>query len=334
MDNAYAVLEVSVTASDAEIKAAFRRLARKWHPDKNGGDQEKMTRLNDAFKLIGTPEARHKYDTDNAWVREFDVLSDVFGRPDVARNFEKAPEKNSRAVRGADVTVTVPVDIVEFCSHRMADVPYDRKNTCPMCGGSGRKSMIKCSACKGLGKVRSIDSSSSDVIMKCRRCKGTGFVPGKKCSACGGTGTVKSKKSVRIPVPAYSPSVVKVGLGDGGAFGGENGNLTVVFEPVPNGNYSWNPESGCLSVDIPCRDYEFALGGTVRTHLPDGTALSAVYGERTGGTDAPVMSNEMFNGRRVEIRRSLDNSGELSAAERAAYSALREARLEKMCTDF
>ena len=67
MDNAYAVLEVSVTASDAEIKAAFRRLARKWHPDKNGGDQEKMTRLNDAFKLIGTPEARHKYDTDNAW---------------------------------------------------------------------------------------------------------------------------------------------------------------------------------------------------------------------------------------------------------------------------
>lgn len=195
--------------------------------------------------------------------------------------------------------------------------------------------MVKCPSCKGLGKVRSIDgSSSSDVIMKCRKCKGTGFVPGKKCSACGGSGTVESKKTVQLQVPAYSASVVKTGLGNGGAFGGENGNLTVKFEPVASGIYAWNSDSGCLSVTVPCRDYEFALGGTVRSRLPDGTSLSAVYGERVPDSGKCILSTESFNGHRVEIRRSLDNSGELIDQERDVYAKLRDVHLNRLCSDF
>ena len=104
--NAYEVLNVKPDATDDEILASYKQLARKYHPDKNNGDDSKMIELNEAYALIDTPEKRKEYDSKNAFVADFNMLSSVFGRPTVAENFKNPPKVDPKLQNGKKLMPT------------------------------------------------------------------------------------------------------------------------------------------------------------------------------------------------------------------------------------
>src|SRR5215210_1636203 len=237
----YTVLGVSRKASAEEIKKAYRKLARRYHPDRNPGDEqaeERFKEVQEAYDTLSDPEQRKRYDAGGTFSgfgpRGFggggftsdlgDVFSSFFGRragggqaPAAGRDLETEVRLSfEQAMEGAEVLVTVP-----------------KQATCATCGGSGARpgtSPTICPRCNGRG----IDSESQgffSISQPCPRCGGRGEVIEAPCDACGGSGRTLQHKRYRVNVPpgVRDGSRIRVaGKGEDGPLGGPSGDLYVV----------------------------------------------------------------------------------------------------------
>lgn len=233
MNNPYKLLGVSPTATDEEIKRAYRDKCRENHPD-HGGSTELMAELNLAYKKIDTAEHRAAYDAANSFSTTFSMWESVFGKSDVAKNFGNAPAANKKMRNGSDISVKVKIDMETFINGtNFMTVPYEKTNECLMCSGTGIAKQCRCPKCGGIGKVHSIkrsDAATIDRVVQCRTCHGTGAQVLEKCEHCDGTGETIKRSTYSFRYTPFMREMTIVGKGNEGAYGGENGKLLIKFD--------------------------------------------------------------------------------------------------------
>ena len=300
----YEVLGVSKSASADEIKSAYRKLAMKYHPDRNPGDEEakaKFQEASEAYEVLSNDEKRQRYDQFGHqgvnfgpggfdFGRDFshfqdidlgDILNSVFGGGMGGGAFGGMFGGGRRQAnpdgpqRGADMSMELEVDFEEalFGSERTLDLTLPEE--CDQCHGSGAAKGSKrttCSTCGGRGAVVR-GNGFFQVRQTCPRCGGEGSVIERPCPACHGSGQMRAKRQVtlRIPKGVDTGSRLRLaGKGGGGLRGGEPGDLYVVVRVRDSEIFMRDGLD--LAVDVPVSPISAAVGGDVDVPTPDGVA--------------------------------------------------------------
>ena len=298
----YEVLGVAKTASADEIKSAYRKLAMKYHPDRNPGDkaaEEKFKEAAEAYDVLHDADKRRKYDTfghaglDGQGMGGFgsggmsmdDIFSmfgDLFGgRSPRGGGFGEffggggRPPQPDAPERGEDLTVRLDVDFDEavFGSERTLDVTLPSE--CPTCKGSGAAAGSRrtvCRTCGGRGAVIG-GGGFFQVRQTCPSCGGEGTVVEKPCGACRGTGSVQAPRHITLKIPAGIDDGSRLrlaGKGGGGLRGGPPGDLYVLVRIRPSDIFE--REGLDLGVEVPVSPVVAALGGEVEVPTPAGAA--------------------------------------------------------------
>ena len=300
----YEVLGVSKSASADEIKSAYRKLAMKYHPDRNPGDEEakaKFQEASEAYEVLSNDEKRQRYDQFGHqgvnfgpggfdFGRDFshfqdidlgDILNSVFGGGMGGGAFGGMFGGGRRQAnpdgpqRGADMSMELEVDFEEalFGSERTLDLTLPEE--CDQCHGSGAAKGSKrttCSTCGGRGAVVR-GNGFFQVRQTCPKCGGEGSVIEHPCPACHGSGQMRAKRQVtlRIPKGVDTGSRLRLaGKGGGGLRGGEPGDLYVVVRVRDSEIFMRDGLD--LAVDVPVSPVAAAVGGEVDVPTPDGIA--------------------------------------------------------------
>ncbi len=249
----YNLLGVERSASQDEIKKAFRKLAHKYHPDKEGGDEAKFKEINGAYQILGDKDKRAQYDQFGSAAFEnggagaggfggfgtqginFDFgnmgdLGDIFGSM-----FGGGGSRRQRAARGNDIEVDVVLAFKEMVFGVKKELNLRKLGTCESCDGSGAKdgNLEKCSSCEGHGAKRVGRRTPLGVIqttVTCEECEGRGEIPKDRCTTCQGTGVHKAESTIEVTVPAgiRDGEVIRVrGRGEAAPFSGQSGDLYI-----------------------------------------------------------------------------------------------------------
>jgi molecular chaperone DnaJ len=305
----YEVLGVPKGASGDEIKKAYRKLARQYHPDRNPGDtdaEERFKQVREAYDVLSDADKRKQYDTygqtfrpgqgpnggfpggfDFSGAQGFD-LGDLFGGL-FNRGAARGP-RETRPQRGSDVEVQVRVAFPDALRGVTLKVPVVKANACTACQGTGAApgtSPIICPDCKGRG-VTSESQGFFSLSHTCRRCGGAGTVIEQPCGVCGGSGRVRSTTTykVRIPAGVRNGTRIKVrGKGEAAPRGGEPGDLYVVTQVDPSPVFSWRGDD--LVVDVPVTFSEAAMGADIEIPTPDGQRVKVKV--PAGSTDSKLL---------------------------------------------
>jgi molecular chaperone DnaJ len=303
----YETLGVARGASADEIKKAYRKLARRYHPDRNPGDrtsEERFKEIGEAYDVLSDPEKRKQYDTfgqtfrpgqappDGGGFQGFDFggagfdLGDLFGGlfGHGGRGEQTMPQ------RGADVEVQVQVSFADALSGATVRVPVDKASPCHTCHGSGAApgtSPTICPVCKGRGVIAESQGFFS-LSHPCQRCGGSGTVIEHPCPTCHGSGRVRQTKTyqVRIPAGVRDGTRIKVkGKGEAAPRGGEPGDLYVVTRVAPSPLFTRRGDD--LVIDVPVTFAEAAMGSEVELPTPDGQTVTVRV--PAGSTDGKML---------------------------------------------
>ncbi|NIO17132.1 MAG: molecular chaperone DnaJ [Deltaproteobacteria bacterium] len=249
----YSILGVSRDASEEDLKSAFRKLALKYHPDRNPDDrgaEEKFKEINEAYSVLSDPEKRRMYDlygtsmgsasSEGFGFSDFgfhmggfeDIFSEFFG--DVFGRGTK-----TRAQKGADLRYNLEIDFGDAVSGADKFITYPTHQACRDCGGTGARegtSIDVCPDCNGNGQV-SYQQGFFSVTRTCARCKGQGRTVRELCPKCRGTASVRKDKKVSVRVPAGVDNGTRLklrGEGEPGRHGGPPGDLYVMISVKPH----------------------------------------------------------------------------------------------------
>ncbi|MGF1498018.1 MAG: molecular chaperone DnaJ [Elainellaceae cyanobacterium] len=248
----YEILGVSRTADKDELKRAYRRLARKYHPDvnKEEGAEERFKEINRAYEVLSEPETRARYDrfgeagVGSAAGAGFQDFSDFGGFADIFESFFSGfsggtgtqARRRSGPVRGDDLRLDLRLDFRDAVFGGDKEIRISHLETCSTCGGTGAKPGTQphtCSMCSGSGQVRRATRTpfgSFTQVSVCPNCSGSGQVIEDKCDTCGGSGQKQETKKLKITIPAGVDNGTRLrvsGEGDAGKRGGPPGDLYV-----------------------------------------------------------------------------------------------------------
>ncbi len=323
----YEVLGVSKTASEAELKKAYRNLAKKYHPDANPGDKEaekKFKEASEAYAVLSDSEKRAQYDQfghaafeggaggaggfDFSGMDFGDIFGDIFG--DLFGGGRTRGQSANRPMQGASVATSVRIKFEEavFGCEQEVEIPY--KEECPSCHGSGAKPGTKpetCPKCGGSGQVVYTQQSMFGMIRNmqpCPECNGTGTVIREKCPSCGGRGYNSRRKKISVKIPAGINDGQRVrisGMGEPGTNGGPRGDLLV--EVVVSRHPIFQRQDYNIFSTVPITYAQAALGGEIRVKTVDGEVLYEVKpGTQTDtrvrlrGKGVPIQGNKNMRG--------------------------------------
>jgi molecular chaperone DnaJ len=335
--NAYDVLGVPRKARLPEIKKAYRRLARKYHPDLNPGDaraEERFKQITEAHDILTDPGKRRAHDQTldlggarasgpagrgAPWPAEGEVgfdlgdlggvssfVSELFG----ARWGETQDRGGPR--RGADVTRTIRVGFFDALRGLTTDLAIDAESPCPRCGGSGRvpaRVRRSCSDCAGTGRIGHV-SGLLRFASVCRRCDGEGMIGSEGCGACQGSGVLTRRETIKVHIPAGvdDDSRVRVpGKGGAGRRGGPPGDLFIVTQVEPHPFFRRIGDN--IYCTVPITVSEAALGtrlevptvdGKASIRIPPGTENNQKF--RLRGKGAPLLRGSGRGDQYVEVR--------------------------------
>ena len=305
----YEVLGVSKTATDAEIKSAFRKLAKKYHPDVSTEENaaEKFKECQEAYAVLSDPQKRRQYDQfghaafsggagGQGGFSNFDfgdmsdIFEDLFGGLGGFGGFSGFSGGSSRRSangpkKGNDVLYRMTIDFEDAVYGCMKDIKLDVVDTCPDCDGKGGSHPTTCSTCRGSGTVTTEQRTMFGSFLTkttCSACGGTGTSFEKKCSTCHGSGTVKKNKTISINIPAGIDTDHRLrvaGKGEAGANGGRPGDLYVEFTVREHEFYERDEDD--IYIDLPLTITDAVLGckkdvptlyGNVTLSIPAGTS--------------------------------------------------------------
>ncbi|MCL5057081.1 MAG: molecular chaperone DnaJ [Actinobacteria bacterium] len=299
----YEVLGVSREASADDIKKAYRKLARQYHPDANPDNkkysEEKFKEIAEAYEVLSDPEKRAGYDRfGHAGANgqgfggfggfgggDFSGLGDIFdmffgggGRS------RRGPEK------GSDLRVDMEIAFEEAAFGLEKDIKVPRSEGCGTCGGTGAAPGTKaqtCPACNGAGQIQYAQSTPFGRVVQsrtCDRCRGAGKIIEKPCSTCHGAGQVRKTRSIHVKIPAGVDSGTRLrvaGEGESGLRGGPRGDLYVYIYVRPHKFF--RRDGNDVVVEVPLSFAQAALGDEVEVDTLDGkTAFKIPEGTQTG----------------------------------------------------
>ncbi len=275
----YEVLAVSRAADDAEIKKAFRRLARELHPDVSDAPdaEERFKEVVEAYEVLSSSERRELYDRygheglrSRGFVPTFDFgsLSDLFS---AFFGDDLFGVEGRRTRRGADLAAEVAIDLVQAAHGTTERVPFEVATSCEACNGSGAEpgtSAITCPACAGSGRLEQISRTLFGEFVRaqaCPRCSGTGRVVETPCRACGGGGRVLTERELDVEIPPgiHDGQRIRIsGGGHAGALGGRSGDVYVRVRVRPDPRFVREGNDIFSTVDLTMTE---AALGTKRT---------------------------------------------------------------------
>lgn len=266
----YEVLGISPGATQAEIKKAFRRLARQYHPDVNKDPRavEQFKEINEAYEVLGDEQKRSSYDrfghaaVNAPGVGGFSGFDD-FGISDIFEEFFGGFGGRSRRrtapQRGRDLQYRLTVDFEEAVFGSEREIEIERTETCPTCRGTRAEPGTKptrCSVCRGSGEVRRVQQTLLGQmvnIMTCPECGGVGEVIGAPCRECGGKGQVRRMRRLVVSIPAgvdHGTSIRITGEGEPGIRGGPPGNLFIILAVRPHRYFRRRGDDTILEVRV------------------------------------------------------------------------------------
>jgi molecular chaperone DnaJ len=286
----YDILGVSRNASADEIKSAYRRLAKQYHPDinKDNGAEERFKEVNEAYAVLSDAQKRAAYDRyGHAGVSgggfnasDFpggfgveDIFESIFGGFGGARS--SAARRAPR--RGADLRYDLTITFEEAISGAQRDIQVTRYETCETCRGSGAEpgtTPVRCTTCRGSGEVRQVRQTflgSMVNVTTCPTCRGTGEVITSPCRTCGGRTQVRQTRrlSVNIPPGVDTGTQIRLtGEGEPGVNGGPNGNLYVVINVPPHQYFRRRGDD--ILVEVAVNVAQAALGADIRVPSVNG----------------------------------------------------------------
>lgn len=323
----YEVLGVAKNATDADIKKAYRAVAKKNHPDMNPGDKEAEARFkeaSEAYAVLSDPEKRRQYDQfghaafENGGAGGFqggfdfgdmgdifgDIFGDLFGGGRTRRGASNQPRK------GANIRASVHVRFEEACFGTEKELDIALKDECTTCHGTGAKpgtSPVTCSKCGGSGQVVFSQNSMFGMVRNvqtCPDCRGTGKIIKERCTACSGTGYTQSRKKIKISVPAGIDNGQSIRIrekGEPGSNGGGRGDLLV--EVLVDRHPIFKRQEFDIYSSIPISYATAALGGDIRIPTIDGQVIYTVKpGTQTDtkvrlrGKGVPMLHNKNVRG--------------------------------------
>jgi molecular chaperone DnaJ len=300
----YEVLGVSRTATEQEIKSSYRKLALKFHPDRNPGDrsaEERFKEAAEAYSVLADTDKRHMYDRfghaglGGAATGGFDPtvftgfedilggLGDIFGFGDVFGG----GRRRGGPQRGADLRYDLEISFEEAAKGTETSIQIPRQETCETCGGTGSAAGSKpetCPQCHGRGQLR-YQQGFFTVARTCGQCRGTGSVITKPCATCRGAGRVakERKLTVRIPAGIATGQRMRIsGEGEAGTAGGPMGDLYVVIHVQEHAFFQ--REGNDLYCEVPVSFPTMALGGEIMIPTLEGEETFKVPEGTQSGT--------------------------------------------------
>ncbi|MBR1659454.1 MAG: molecular chaperone DnaJ [Oscillospiraceae bacterium] len=318
----YEVLGLQKGAGDDEIKKAYRKLAKQYHPDLHPGDkiaEEKFKEVNEAYEVLSDPDKKAKYDQfghaafdpnagyggGDGYGGGFgfddlgDILGNIFGGGFGGFGGGGGATRRSAAQRGENLRVRLPLTFEEAAFGCKKDVSVTRIEDCDECGGSGcakGSSPESCPDCNGTGTVRTQQRTPFGVMAStgaCRRCGGTGKLIKNPCTRCSGKGKLRRQRSINVTIPAGiddGQAVSIRGQGHAGFNGGEPGDLRVAVSIKPHAFFE--REGNSVLYAMPISFAQAALGaevevptldGKVKYDIPEGTQTGTTFRLRGKG---------------------------------------------------
>ena len=304
----YEILEVTRTATETEIKSAYRKQAMKFHPDRNPGNaiaEEKFKEAAEAYAILADAEKRSLYDRfghagvksaagggagfDPSVFQEFgdfaDILGNMFGFGDL---FGGGGRRSRGPQRGADLRYDLEIPFEESARGAETSIQIPRQENCETCGGSGSAAGSQpttCPQCHGQGQVR-FQQGFFTVARTCPQCRGAGKIITKPCQTCRGAGRVAKERKITVKIPAGIATGQQLRLqneGEAGSAGGPAGHLYVVVHVREHEFFRRDGMN--LFCEIPVNFTTVALGGDIQVPTLDGPETVKVpEGTQTGTT--------------------------------------------------
>ncbi|SIT82442.1 molecular chaperone DnaJ [Edaphobacillus lindanitolerans] len=315
----YEVLGLSKSATKEEIKKAYRKLSKQYHPDinKEPGADEKFKEISEAYEVLSNEQKRAQYDqfghTDpnagfggggfggfggaggGAGFDFDDILNTFFGGGGSRRRDPNAPRK------GSDLSYSMTIDFMDAIFGKETEVEIDREEECGTCHGDGAKPGTKaetCSECSGTGQISVTQNTPFGQMVNrraCPTCQGTGKIIPEKCPECHGRGRVTKRKKIRVTIPAGvddGQQLRVAGQGEPGVNGGPSGDLYVEFRVKPHEKFIRDGDD--IYLNLPVTFPQASLGdevevptvhGKVKLKIPAGTQSGTKF--RLKGKGAP-----------------------------------------------
>ncbi|MFH7244485.1 MAG: molecular chaperone DnaJ [Spirulina sp.] len=354
----YDLLGVSRSADQDEIKRAYRRLARKYHPDvnKDPGAEETFKEINRAYEVLSEPEVRARYDrfgeagVGSAAGAGYQDFGDMGGFADIFESFfsgfsggmGQGPRRRSPS-RGDDLRLDLKLDFKEAVFGGEKEIKISHLETCGTCSGSGAKPGTRpttCGTCSGSGQVRRATRTpfgSFTQVAACPTCGGTGEVIEDRCEVCGGSGQTQETKKLKITVPAGVDNGTRLrvsGEGDAGMRGGPAGDLYVYLFVSEDTAFKRDGihilsdlRVSYLQAILGCKLQVETVDGPVELEIPAGTQPGTVL--TLEGRGVPKLGNPVSRGNHL-ITIQVDIPTRLKPEERELIEKLAEIRGDKV----
>ncbi|MBO7223173.1 MAG: molecular chaperone DnaJ [Kiritimatiellae bacterium] len=358
----YELLGVSKTATADEIKKAYRKLAMKYHPDRNPGDkaaEEKFKEVSEAYEILSDENKRANYDRfghegtkfgpggfdfgrDFSHAGDFgDLFEGLFGGEGGGSIFDtlfgggrsKRSANPNAPQKGADLRYDLRITLEEALFGTTKELSIPLEHDCPDCKGTGAAagtSRETCKQCGGSGYVVS-GAAFFKVQSPCPVCKGTGSVVRTPCRTCRGAGRVKGKSTISLKIPRGVDTGIRLrmaGKGEGGLRGGPSGDLHVVVDVMSHPLFERDGDD--LICTVPVTPDVAALGGEVTVPALDGMAKLKIPAGTQSGTmfrlrdkGCPILNARHFGDLRVQV--VVETPHKLNSKQKAALEAFRDA---------
>ena len=266
----YKILKVSITATQDEIKKAFRQLAKKYHPDRNQGSPNAETifkKLQEAYEVLVDPEKRRRYDQIKGYnrnQRETEHKEEFYGFWEFFQTQVKKRRKTP--VYGEDLKYKIEITLKEAAKGVRKNFTINRFEVCPSCNAYGHPpnaKVITCPVCHGKGSVRK-EKTFFTINQICERCKGEGKIYVEKCERCNGLGRINVSRDISVNIPAGivdGTSMKLTGEGGKGTFGGKDGDLFIVVKIKEDPLFKRLKDD--ILLRLPLSISEAAIGGII-----------------------------------------------------------------------
>jgi len=332
----YDVLSVQRNASEQDLKAAFRKLAKECHPDRHPGDknaEHKFKEVNEAYEALKDPQKRAAYDQfghaafdgsmggrggPQGFGPDFassmsDIFDDLFGEFMGGRGRGQAgPRGRSSRERGADLRYNMRISLTEAFSGKNAQIRVPTSVSCETCSGTGAKAgtrPVTCPTCSGMGKVRASQGFFT-IERTCPTCHGRGETIEDPCPNCSGAGRVSKERTLAVNIPAGVEDGTRIrlaGEGEAGMRGGPAGDLYIFLSIEPHEFFQ--RDGADVFCKVPISMIQAALGGQIEVPTVDGgrTKVKILEGSETGkqfrlkGKGMPVLRSKVTGDMYIQV---------------------------------